>query len=177
MPPALVVLAVVLSAVAGPAARPTPDPTDNVPSANIDRAILDLKLTILPLKAETTQGSRTTITISSDVLFEFDKADLTPAATGHIATIAERLGTTSGVAQVNGYTDAIGATAYNLRLSQRRAQAVKRTLDRILRGTPRTAATGHGEAYPVAPNTKAGRDNPAGRAKNRRVTITFESAR
>jgi outer membrane protein OmpA-like peptidoglycan-associated protein len=33
---------------------------------------------------------------------------------------------------------------------------------------------GHGEADPVAPNVKKdGSDNPRGRARNRRVTITF----
>jgi flagellar motor protein MotB len=32
---------------------------------------------------------------------------------------------------------------------------------------------GHGEADPVAPNTEDGHDDPAGRAQNRRVVISF----
>ncbi|MBT2224992.1 OmpA family protein [Nonomuraea sp. NEAU-A123] len=152
-------------AVTGPAA--------DVPEANIQRAILDLKFTIVPLETEVDEGTRTKITISSDVLFAFDQARLTPVAARHLARIADRLRTASGTVRVDGYTDAVGTTGYNLTLSQRRAQSVKRELDRILHGKPPTTATGHGEADPVAPNVKDGKDNPAGRAKNRRVTIVF----
>lgn len=43
------------------------------------------------------------------------------------------------------------------------------------RPDPHHTATGHGEASPVAPNTLSGRDNPLGRAKNRRVEISYRS--
>lgn len=33
---------------------------------------------------------------------------------------------------------------------------------------------GHGVSRPVAPNVRDGRDNPAGRARNRRVEIRFD---
>jgi len=35
------------------------------------------------------------------------------------------------------------------------------------------AASGVGETQPVAPDMLGGKDNPAGRALNRRVVITF----
>lgn len=44
---------------------------------------------------------------------------------------------------------------------------------RSRRGGQRIVARGHGAADPVAPNTVNGKDNPAGRARNRRVTIAF----
>ncbi len=77
--------------------------------------------------------------------------------------------------QVDGYTDSVGNDAYNRDLSQRRAASVTAALTSRLRGKPtQLRATGHGESDPVAPNANAdGSDNPAGRAKNRRVTITF----
>ena len=58
---------------------------------------------------------------------------------------------------------------------QRRAQAMAAALRRELGGdAPGLAVRGHGEADPVAANTKKdGSDNPKDRARNRRVTITF----
>lgn len=162
---ALPVLAAVL-------AGPTPAP--DVPDENIRRAVLDLTLTIEPLRTETGDGGRTRITISSDVLFAFDADTLTPVAARHLAGIAARLRTATGAVRVEGHTDAKGTAAYNLDLSRRRAANVKRELDRVLGGTPRIVAAGHGEAGPVAPNTEGGADNPAGRAKNRRVVISFD---
>lgn len=152
-------------------AAPTPGPVTDVV---VEGTIVDLTLKVVALETETTEGTRTVITISSDVLFAFDKANLTKKAADHLAGIAVRLRTASGTVRVDGYTDAIGTDAYNLALSRRRAESVKRELDRTLRGRPVTAAAGHGEADPVAPNTKGGKDNPDGRAENRRVTIVFE---
>jgi DNA-binding response OmpR family regulator len=74
---------------------------------------------------------------------------------------------------VDGYTDSIGSADYNLGLSRRRAAAVQQALRAALAGAPRIVTTGHGEADPVAPNTQNGHDNPAGRAQNRRVVISF----
>ena len=66
--------------------------------------------------------------------------------------------------QIVGNTDNQGSSAYNLMLSQERAESVRQYL--IARGVDggRLVATGHGSFYPVAPN-----DSEEGRAKNRRV--------
>ncbi|MEV4074508.1 OmpA family protein [Nonomuraea fuscirosea] len=148
-------------------------PPAEVPEENLRAAVLDLTLTVQPLRTETAEGLGRRITISSDVLFGFDRATLTPLAVRHLAAVATRLRTATGTVRVDGYTDALGTTAYNLGLSRRRAESVKRELDRVLAGRPRVAAAGHGEADPVAPNTEGGADNPAGRAENRRVVIHF----
>ena len=126
-------------------------------------------------------GSTTTVTVSADVLFAFDKAALTPAARAKLAeTVQEmRSGRASGSVVIGGHADSKGSTAYNRRLSERRAQAVKTALEPQLKGLSVTLqAKGFGDTKPVAKNTKPdGSDNPAGRKKNRRVTIAFTPER
>ena len=69
--------------------------------------------------------------------------------------------------EVGGHTDALGADAYNLDLSMRRAQAVK---DALCRGSQvdcgKLLVKGYGKSQPVA-----GNDDEAGRALNRRVVF------
>jgi OOP family OmpA-OmpF porin len=73
---------------------------------------------------------------------------------------------------VEGHTDSIGSEAYNQRLSERRANAVKRYLVAHGVAADRLEAVGKGESQPVAPNrTPDGKDNPEGRAMNRRVEL------
>ncbi|MDN5863757.1 MAG: OmpA family protein [Gammaproteobacteria bacterium] len=72
---------------------------------------------------------------------------------------------------VAGYTDSIGSEAYNLKLSRGRADSVKDYLVAHGVDADRLTTKGFGEADPVAPNRINGHDNPAGRAKNRRVEL------
>ena len=67
---------------------------------------------------------------------------------------------------VEGHTDSAGAAASNLRLSERRAQAVLSYLTSHGISTSRLSSVGYGEDYPIADNST--RD---GRAQNRRVEI------
>ena len=145
-------------------------PDDSVRDVLPQIAGLDLAGSVQPLQQEQSSGSRLTLTISSDVLFDFDKATLTPEAVTHLAALVPRL--KGGRVQVTGYTDALGTPAYNLAMSQRRADAVKAELQRL--GITVVTAHGRGEADPVAPNTIAGKDDPQGRAKNRRVQIVVQ---
>lgn len=138
---------------------------------------IDLSQSVVDLEREESADGRVTVQISSDVLFEFDKATLTDPARRHIAELAKRLRDTTGTVEVTGHTDSLGDTDYNQRLSQQRADAVKAELLRNLSGTGlEITAEGRGEAEPVAPNEKEGEDNPEGRAKNRRVEITFNES-
>jgi outer membrane protein OmpA-like peptidoglycan-associated protein len=124
------------------------------------------------LKTEKHVGGKTAVTINSDVLFDFDKATLTTAADKTLDGLVPKLKKAKGTIRVDGYTDSRGAPAYNLRLSKRRAAAVRTYLAGKLGGTTIRAA-GHGEADPIAPNSKGGKDDPEGRAKNRRVTLRY----
>lgn len=75
--------------------------------------------------------------------------------------------------EILGHTDNIGKPQYNQTLSEKRAEAVRYYLIREGGIDPgRIAAKGYRDLYPVAENQKSdGRDNPEGRALNRRVEI------
>jgi len=119
-------------------------------------------------------------TLSADILFDFDKATLRPKATQALQAMSndvrQRFVQASFV--VDGYTDSKGSDAYNLKLSIRRAAAVKDYLVKAAKFDPSSIATnGRGEANPVALNETAdGRDDPEGRQKNRRVEILVRAA-
>ena len=116
------------------------------------------------------------IDLAADVLFDFDKADLRTEAGPALEKVAAVLKAYPKAAvAIDGHTDAKGAELYNLKLSERRADAVRRWLaSRNL--DVRISARGWGKAKPVAPNAKPdGSDDPAGRQKNRRVEITVKT--
>jgi OmpA-OmpF porin, OOP family len=125
---------------------------------------------VVPIDAPVTSidGSmvitRTRVTLQSDVLFAFDSATLSAVARRRVADAAQTIARRSPRSVVvEGFTDSRGSAAYNLRLSQRRAEAVRRALV----GVTATAA-GRGEGAPVASNATA-----QGRSLNRRVEIRF----
>jgi outer membrane protein OmpA-like peptidoglycan-associated protein len=69
--------------------------------------------------------------------------------------------------QVEGYTDSIGSESYNRRLSERRAESVKRYLTQQFPiSSDRLIVRGLGKSNPIASN-----DTPEGREKNRRVEV------
>jgi outer membrane protein OmpA-like peptidoglycan-associated protein len=74
---------------------------------------------------------------------------------------------------ITGHTDNVGDDAGNLTLSQQRAEAVKTALAEHAGPSLVLEVDAKGEAEPVAPNDIEGRDNPDGRARNRRVTVTY----
>jgi len=68
--------------------------------------------------------------------------------------------------EVAGHTDSVDSDAYNLKLSQRRAEAVRAYLIEKGIAADRLIAKGYGEASPVADNSTA-----EGRFRNRRVEL------
>jgi outer membrane protein OmpA-like peptidoglycan-associated protein len=116
------------------------------------------------------------IDLASDVLFDFDSAEIQPKARQTLARVAQLIGNQAkGQVRIVGYTDGKGSAEYNQGLSERRAQSVKTWFvekDGLTRVA--FATQGLGMRDPVAPNTKPnGSDNPPGRAKNRRVEIVI----
>ena len=78
------------------------------------------------------------VTFSADSLFDFDKASLKPVGRQQIDKFAADLkGVNYDAVAVTGHTDRIGAQAYNLKLSTRRADAVKAYL--VESGVPASA--------------------------------------
>lgn len=103
------------------------------------------------------------------VNFDFDKADIRPAARPILDQAARRLSQCpSERLRVEGHTDAIGSDAYNQELSQRRARSVRDYLVSQGVRSGRIEAVGFGESQPIASN-----DTPEGRQLNRRVEIRF----
>ena len=106
------------------------------------------------------------VELPADVLFDFDKAEIRADAAEALAKLASIIAAyPSGRVELSGHTDDKGSDAYNQRLSERRAAAVKTWLvDRHALDGSRIATRGEGESRPVADN---GTDE--GRQRNRRV--------
>jgi OOP family OmpA-OmpF porin len=99
------------------------------------------------------------------VTFEYNSAELTPGALQTLSGVADALrGEPNLRAEIAGHTDSSGADAYNLRLSQQRADAVLVYLSSLGIERSRLIARGYGEGQPVADN-----GSEAGRERNRRV--------
>ena len=115
------------------------------------------------------------IELAADVLFDFDKDTLLPKAEDTLKKAASFVRERAvGVVQIEGHTDAKGDDAYNQRLSERRAESVRRWFTRNGLGDVQFSSRGFGETRPVAPNSKdGGADDPEGRQKNRRVEIVI----
>lgn len=109
------------------------------------------------------------LTLGSDVLFDFDSAELRGGAQRSIDRIAEFLDEYSErQVLVEGFTDSTGAREYNLSLSERRANAVRAALIEQGVDESRIRTRGFGPDYPVASN-----DTDAGRQLNRRVEVVI----
>ncbi|MCC2315787.1 OmpA family protein [Cellulomonas xiejunii] len=118
---------------------------------------------------ELARESQGVTTLTSDLLFGFDSAELAPGASAAIGELGAALPQGAAVA-VDGHTDGLGGDGVNVPLSQARAQAVA---DALAAARPDLVltVTGHGSANPVAEETSDGRDDPSGRALNRRVEV------
>jgi OOP family OmpA-OmpF porin len=94
------------------------------------------------------------INFSADALFDFDKATLKAEGKTMLDNLATELkGAQYEVIIVTGHTDRFGSAAYNQKLSERRAQAVKDYLIGRDIQANRVRAEGKGE---TSPETKAG---------------------
>lgn len=156
-------------------ADPEPAPSAAASGTALSGSVSALTADISGLNVRTSD-TRTIVDLPADTLFEFDRVDLTPAAAGNLAKVAELVRQApAGAVEVIGHTDAKGNDAYNLELSERRAQAVVTWMREQVGVRQRQfQATGKGEAEPVAANQAPdGKDDPAGRAKNRRVEVSI----
>jgi OOP family OmpA-OmpF porin len=90
------------------------------------------------------------LTLSTDVLFEFDKAELKDAGKQKLDELADQVkGAKVDEIVVVGHADRIGSENYNEKLSQARAQSVKDYLAERGAQTNVITAQGKGESAPV----------------------------
>jgi OOP family OmpA-OmpF porin len=102
--------------------------------------------------------------------FEFNKANLTAEGKVKISeAVAIMKQHPTLRVSVEGHTDSIGGDAYNMRLSERRAQTVADFMAENGVSRSRMDVKGFGKTRPIADNSTA-----AGRARNRRVEIIAE---
>jgi outer membrane protein OmpA-like peptidoglycan-associated protein len=131
--------------------------------------ILDLPEIEPTKRCETVAHDDTIIKIAGDLLFATDESKLLPAAdaplTEAAAKIRSMLNNRDDRVMIDGYTDNVGGVEYNQGLSERRAQAVADWFDQH-RAIPKSII--HTEGFG---KTEAQNNDPAGRAKDRRVEI------
>jgi OmpA-OmpF porin, OOP family len=136
-----------------------------------DRQIRVLETELAELQADRTERGLV-VTLSDEILFDVDQAELKPGGMQQLARVAEFLvENPDRNVLIEGHTDSTAPDAYNLALSQRRANAVEDFL--ITQGVDptRMSSDGYGEQLPIASN-----DTAAGRQANRRVELVVLDA-
>jgi outer membrane protein OmpA-like peptidoglycan-associated protein len=104
------------------------------------------------------------------VLFDLDRATLRPEAAKRLQGVFRQVKEYPNARiVVEGHTCSLGSARHNQRLSQARAEAIRRFLTKEAAVTASTVeCRGYGETRPAAPNT-----SEEGRRRNRRVEVVF----
>ena len=141
----------------------------NVIGKKMDKQAKEIQDTLPGAEVERV-GEGIKVTLKENMVnFVFDSSNLTAAAKTNLDKLAQVLVNNPDTnISIYGYTDSKGADAYNLSLSERRANAVKAYLSSKGIAGNRMKSVGMGEAEPVATN-----DTDAGRAENRRVEFAI----
>ncbi|MFQ5851640.1 MAG: OmpA family protein [Candidatus Binatia bacterium] len=106
-----------------------------------------------------------------EVAFRFDSAELTDLGRGRVYLAAQKLKEKSDiVVEIEGHADFIGSEEYNIRLGLRRAETVKKELQRLGIEPQRISVTSLGESKPVID-----RETDWARAVNRRAAFRVSS--
>ena len=107
----------------------------------------------------------------NNIFFDYDKFDLKKESFLELDRWVAFLTKNSELtAEFQGHTDSMGTDEYNQTLSEKRAQAVIKYLNKIGIAKTRLTAKGYGESRPVADNV-----TDEGRSRNRRVEVYFGS--
>lgn len=136
----------------------------------MDKQIKELKETTAGSGIDVTptdNGSAILVNLPNGVTFDTDSTVVKPAFRDTLDRVASSLTQyPNSLIDVYGHTDSTGSDAYNMTLSQRRAQAVADYLSTRGVAASRIRSQGFGETQPVASNA-----TEEGRSANRRVEI------
>ena len=115
-----------------------------------------------PAAAPAAKPSGDKITVAADALFDFNKATLRPAGKAKLDEVVAKAGAIKlEVIIAVGHTDRIGSDAYNQKLSERRAAAVKQYLVSKGIDANRVYTEGKGKKNPVTkPDQCLGKTSP-----------------
>jgi adhesin transport system outer membrane protein len=120
-----------------------------------------------PIASKSAQVTSTGTFLYKGIKFETNKWDLKPSSYGVLEEIAAWLKSKPNLmVEIQGHSDSVGKRAYNLAISQNRAQAIIAFLVHKGIDAARMKPKGYGPDRPIARN-----DTAAGRAQNRRVEI------
>ncbi|CAG0947268.1 Outer membrane protein A [Anaerolineae bacterium] len=153
-----------------PAPAPAPAPAALAPVVTPPRAPAPVVAVAPPAKKK--------LTLSADSLFDFDKATIKPQGTWSLDKFVSDLKNLEyDVITVTGHADRIGSPKYNMKLSERRAEAVKAYLVKQGGIDPsKITAIGKGETEPVTKpgqcrGQKVTKELVACKAPDRRVEV------
>ena len=137
-----------------------PDQAENIDGIEDDDGCPEVKVVV----------TREKIEINEKIYFETGKAKIQSRSHDLLNTVAETLSAFEQIEniEVQGHTDSRGDEAYNLDLSQRRADAVRAYLIEQGVDSSRLESQGYGETKPVDPS-----ETRAAWAKNRRVEFVI----
>ena len=112
------------------------------------------------------------VTIEPNIQFAFGKSNIQSKYYNKIKKMADYMTRYPETkAAIEGHTDNIGTEAYNMKLSQKRANSIKNYLVSKFKIDPsRIKTTGYSFKKPIASNS-----TKEGRQKNRRATVMFSS--
>jgi outer membrane protein OmpA-like peptidoglycan-associated protein len=130
---------------------------------------VDAQVSVEESKTEVLQKEVDDILKGTVIEFQTASAVIRPGSFKVLDSIAAKLKAYPEVrVKIDGHTDALGAAAANVRLSQSRADSVKNALVQRGVAAPRIESTGYGSARPLVPETSA-----ENRAKNRRIELVI----
>jgi OOP family OmpA-OmpF porin len=146
--------------------KPAPEPyyEDSTPSQKCPNTPSDLMVD--------KDGCPIKVTVNMNVLFDFDKANVKPKYHEELKRVSDYMHAYPWeTAVLEGHTDSKGTDAYNMKLSQRRVDNIKKYLvEKLGVSADRLTAVGYGESRPIATN-----DTDEGRQLNRRVQAVMET--
>ena len=129
---------------------PAPEPPTDVAEAPAPAAPQSPPETSIAPPAPPAQPEPRRLRLAADTHFHFDRAQLTPAGQAELDKLVGEMGAAHiGAITIVGYTDRIGSSAYNQKLSQRRADAVRQYLAGRSVAPDRMQAVGRGKSDPV----------------------------
>ncbi|MBV7296624.1 OmpA family protein [Enterovibrio paralichthyis] len=113
------------------------------------------------------EGDNIRLVMPSNITFATNQSNISPSFDSTLDAVARVMNKYDKTfLSIDGHTDSTGDAAYNMSLSEKRAESVRNFLLRQGVNGQRMYVTGFGETQPIASN-----DSSAGRAANRRVEI------
>jgi peptidoglycan-associated lipoprotein len=140
----------------------------SVPMESLKELVTNITLdTIMVLERK----ERNKIFVLENIYFGYDSANIRPDAAKELDKLVTLLNDNSDLKiEMGSHTDSVASDAYNIQLSQRRAESTVNYLIQNGIDPNRLVAKGYGESKPIARNTNPdGSDNPVGRQRNRRT--------